>query len=40
MERLNELGVRCEDEQSETVTLVDTSIIVRRSVGERRNMPA
>lgn len=40
MERLAELGVHCEDEQSDTVTLVDTSIIVRRSVGERHNMPA
>ncbi|PWG65926.1 LacI family DNA-binding transcriptional regulator [Bifidobacterium callitrichidarum] len=36
MEKLMELGVRNEDEQSDTVTLVDTSIIVRRSVGERR----
>lgn len=36
MEQLKELGVRNEDEQSANVTLVDTSIIVRRSVGERR----
>ena len=36
MERLTELGVRNEDEASDSVTLVDTSIIVRRSVGERR----
>ncbi|KAA8826272.1 LacI family DNA-binding transcriptional regulator [Bifidobacterium myosotis] len=36
MERLTELGVRNEDETSDSVTLVDTSIIVRRSVGERR----
>lgn len=33
MDRLAELGVRNEDEQSDNVTLVDTSIIVRRSVG-------
>ncbi|MBT1171503.1 LacI family DNA-binding transcriptional regulator [Bifidobacterium sp. SO4] len=38
MEKLTELGVRNEDEQSDTVTLVDTSIIVRRSVGERRTV--
>ncbi|PJM78625.1 LacI family DNA-binding transcriptional regulator [Bifidobacterium scaligerum] len=38
MEKLTELGVRNEDEQSDTVTLVDTSIIVRRSVGERRDV--
>lgn len=38
MEKLTELGVRNEDEQSSTVTLVDTSIIVRRSVGERRDI--
>ncbi|MBT1175794.1 LacI family DNA-binding transcriptional regulator [Bifidobacterium sp. LC6] len=36
MEQLKDLGVRNEDEQSANVTLVDTSIIVRRSVGERR----
>ncbi|KAB7786801.1 LacI family DNA-binding transcriptional regulator [Bifidobacterium cebidarum] len=36
MDQLKELGVRNEDEQSANVTLVDTSIIVRRSVGERR----
>ncbi|KFI91110.1 oligogalacturonide transporter [Bifidobacterium saguini DSM 23967] len=36
MDRLKELGVRNEDEQLANVTLVDTSIIVRRSVGERR----
>lgn len=36
MDRLAELGVRNEDEQSDNVTLVDTSIIVRRSVGACR----
>lgn len=36
MERLAEYGIRCEDEESPDITLVDTSIIVRRSVGERR----
>lgn len=38
MERLAEYGIRCEDEESPDITLVDTSIIVRRSVGERRRV--
>lgn len=36
MERLAEYGIRCEEENDPTVCLVDTSIIVRQSVGERR----
>lgn len=36
MEKLAEYGIRCEEEHDPTVALVDTSIIVRQSVGERR----
>lgn len=36
MEKLAEYGIRCEEEGDPTVSLVDTSIIVRQSVGERR----
>lgn len=36
MQWLAEYDVRCEEESMPNVTLVDTSLIVRRSVGDRR----